>query len=323
MRRIYAFNGDADGLCALQQLRLAESRDTLLEAELVSGTKRETTLVSRVRASAGDRVTVLDMSFEGNRGSVERLLAAGAHVRYFDHHYAGAPFEHAGFEPYLDSSAATCTSAIVDRYLKGRERLWAIVGAFGDNLDETAAALADVERVPQDRRAQLRRLGVALNYNAYGETEADLFYAPLALHERLIGYRDPFEFIAGDRAFDTLWQGYSGDLALTEAILPVEASAFAAAYRLPDAPWARRVNGVFANRLARASPQRAHAVLLPTTLGGVTVSVRAPLERPSGAAALCRGYPGGGGREGAAGITNLPLADVSDFLRRFMAHFSM
>ena len=317
-REICAFNGDADGLCALQQLRLAEPGEYV---ELISGTKRETTLVERVRAGVGDRVTVLDMSFDSNRHAVERLLGAGAQVRYFDHHYAGAVPGHANFEAYLDASPRTCTSAIVDRYLNGRVRLWAIVGAYGDNLDETAAALADEAGLPADRRAALRRLGVALNYNAYGETEADLFFAPLVLHERLVRYRDPFEFIEADAAFDKLWQGYTGDLALTEALAPVAASGAAAAYRLPDAPWARRVNGVFANRLARSNPKRAHAVLLPTTLGGMTISVRSPLERPAGAAALCRQFPGGGGREGAAGITNLPLSQVEDFLHRFMLQF--
>lgn len=41
---IYAFNGDADGLCALQQLRLAEGAD----AVLVTGVKRDIHLLKRV-----------------------------------------------------------------------------------------------------------------------------------------------------------------------------------------------------------------------------------------------------------------------------------
>ena len=53
------FNGDADGLCALQQLRLAEPAD---EAVLVTGVKRGIGLLARVDAVAGDRVTVLDVS---------------------------------------------------------------------------------------------------------------------------------------------------------------------------------------------------------------------------------------------------------------------
>ena len=42
------FNGDADGICALLQLRLAEPR----EAQLVTGVKRDINLLSRVEALA-------------------------------------------------------------------------------------------------------------------------------------------------------------------------------------------------------------------------------------------------------------------------------
>ena len=63
---------------------------------------------------------------------------------------------------------------------------------------------------------------------------------------------------------------------------------------LPDASWARRVSGVFANELAQAAPARAHAVL--TRKGGhFGVSIRAPIEQPSGADALARRFPSGGG----------------------------
>ena len=43
------FNGDADGICALHQLRMTEPR----EAELVTGTKREIRLVERCAAASG------------------------------------------------------------------------------------------------------------------------------------------------------------------------------------------------------------------------------------------------------------------------------
>ena len=50
------FNGDADGICALHQLRLAEPADS----ELVTGPKRDISLLKRVNAAAGDHITVLD-----------------------------------------------------------------------------------------------------------------------------------------------------------------------------------------------------------------------------------------------------------------------
>ena len=48
------FNGDADGICALIQLRKAEPR----EATLVTGVKRDINLLARVQAEPGDRITV-------------------------------------------------------------------------------------------------------------------------------------------------------------------------------------------------------------------------------------------------------------------------
>ena len=84
--RFFVFNGDADGLCALQQLHLAEG---LAGAHLVTGPKRHTQLLAHVPAREGDEVTVLDISFNSNREDVQRLLADGARVRYFDHHHAG------------------------------------------------------------------------------------------------------------------------------------------------------------------------------------------------------------------------------------------
>jgi len=48
MRYVDVFNGDADGLCALHQLRLAEPVD----GELVTGLKREIDLLDRVHADA-------------------------------------------------------------------------------------------------------------------------------------------------------------------------------------------------------------------------------------------------------------------------------
>ena len=57
------FNGDADGICALVQLRLAEPR----KAHLVTGVKRDISLLKQVDAEPGDRITVLDISMDKNR----------------------------------------------------------------------------------------------------------------------------------------------------------------------------------------------------------------------------------------------------------------
>ena len=307
--RFFVFNGDADGLCALQQLHLAEGVDP---AGLVTGPKRHTQLLAHVSARAGDVVTVLDVSLHSNRMDVERLLADGARVRYFDHHHAGELPAHERLEAHIDTSPTICTSVIVDRYLNGQHRAWAAVGAYGDNLAEIGKSLVD--------SPALENLGILLNYNSYGETEADLFFPPAELHRRLASYENPLDFTR-DPAYGTLETGYGEDMAQVDSLRPVALVPHAALYVLPDEPWARRVSGTLANRLARGEPGRAHAILSPNRAGGMQVSVRAPLERPSGCAALCLEFPTGGGREGAAGINHLPLESVDAFAERFIRHF--
>jgi len=74
------FNGDADGICALLQLRLASPQDS----QLITGVKRDINLLQQVSANTGDRVTVLDVSLDKNRVGLERVLTEGAEVFYVD-----------------------------------------------------------------------------------------------------------------------------------------------------------------------------------------------------------------------------------------------
>ena len=73
------FNGDADGICALIQLRLAKP----LDAELITGVKRDITLLQQVNAIAGDCITVLDISLDRNRTDLQRLLATLPYYFHF------------------------------------------------------------------------------------------------------------------------------------------------------------------------------------------------------------------------------------------------
>ena len=59
MTYIDVFNGDADGICALTQLRNAHP----CESQLVTGVKRDIQLLDKVHAKPGDRITVLDVSW--------------------------------------------------------------------------------------------------------------------------------------------------------------------------------------------------------------------------------------------------------------------
>jgi len=300
MRYFDVFNGDADGICALHQLRLAEP----LEAELVTGVKRDIGLLQRVPAGAGDHVTVLDVSLERNRAALLALLKRGVRVRYFDHHAAGEIPSHPGLEPHIDESAGICTSILVDRYLEGRLRVWAVVAAFGDGMPEAALRLASSLRLEAEPLAALRELGENLNYNAYGDSEADLLVPPVDLYRSVSRFADPFRLLEAEPLLERLGRERRADLERAQALAPLHDTRHAVAFVLPDAPWARRVSGTFANRLATADPERAHAVLTPNTRGGYSVSVRAASDGALSAADFCRRF-GGGGRREAGGIDHL------------------
>jgi hypothetical protein len=314
VRHVDVCNGDADGLCALHQLRLAEPRS----AELVTGLKREIGLLSHVKAEAGLVVTVLDLSLDRNRAALMNLLEAGASVRYFDHHFAGSLPQHERLQAVIDPSPGICTSMLVDRWLNGAYRRWAVVGAFGDNLLAPARELANVAGLDPAQREKLRELGTALNYNAYGETEADVAFHPRALYRLLQRYPDPFDFYASEPAATVLLARCRDDIALAEHVASSYEDAHCAIYKLPDSPWSRRVLGAFANRLAERHPQRAHAVLKANADGSYRASIRAPLESPYGADALCRRFAGGGGRAGAGGFERLPAGELDRFFVEFV-----
>jgi hypothetical protein len=310
------FNGDADGLCALHQLRLAAPRD----ATLVTGVKRDIALVRRVQANPGDTATILDVSLDRNRDALWRLLAQGVAVEYFDHHFAGAIPEHPLLAAHIDTAPGVCTSVLVDRHLAGRHRLWAIVAAFGDNLDATARELAGHCQLQPAQTALLRELGQSINYNGYGDCEADLLMPPADLYRALQPFASPFDFIGGHDAPRRLSEARARDMELARQAGPVEDRPSGAVTVLPDTAWARRVQGEFANELATSEPQRAHAVLY-STAGGYRVSVRAPLARPRGAEALCRQFATGGGRSAAGGIDLLPRDRLDEFVRAFAQAF--
>ncbi|MDQ6971935.1 MAG: acetyltransferase [Mariprofundaceae bacterium] len=311
------FNGDADGVCALHQLRLAEPR----EACLMTGVKRDISLLCRLDAAAGDRVAVLDISLDKNRAPLLNALERGAQVEYFDHHYAGDIPQHPSLQAHIDTSPDICTSLLVSNHLEGRYLAWAVTAAFGDNLHAAARAAAaplDLDAAQLDR---LCTLGECLNYNGYGVTEDDLFFHPAELYRRVRPYADPFDFILQDDAFGILESGMNGDLEQARNVKPENVSDYAALFLLPNMPWARRVSGVYGNELARDYPERAHAVAMQLDDGCWRISVRAPLSSKEGADTLCRAFPTGGGRAGAAGINQLPAAMLDEFVAALQQGF--
>ena len=308
------FNGDADGICALHQLRLERPG----ESELVTGPKRDIGLLKRVTAAAGDEITVLDIALSKNREALDRLLAVGARVRYFDHHQPGDELpRHPGFEPHIDTDANVCTSLLVNAYLHGRRLPWAVVAAFGDNLADAARRAAAPLGFGEAQLQDLQSLGECLNYNGYGETLDDLFFDPADLYRQLRPFDDPFAFIAESAAYRTLRTGFDSDMAQARAVGAAEDRAAGRIFMLPAEKWARRISGVFGNALATASPGQAHAVLTARPGGGYVVSVRAPLSNKTGADELCSRFETGGGRKGAAGINHLPASELDRFIAVF------
>lgn len=312
------FNGDADGICALHQLRLAEP---VTANELVTGVKRDIALLRRVTVDAGDHVCALDISLDKNRTDLESILERGADVLYIDHHYAGEIPEHPRLETMINTASDVCTGLLVNGRLGGRFRSWAVVAAFGDNLDESARREARPLELNEQQLQALKELGVCINYNAYGVTPEDLHFHPADLFRRLQPYEDPFRFMDEDDTFERLREGYSEDMAKARALNAETATEHTAVFVLPDAAWSRRVSGVFGNELAQDFPQRAHALLTPKDGGEFVVSVRAPLDRKEGADELCRTFPTGGGRKAAAGINDLPPDQFDNFVHRFQAMY--
>lgn len=317
MNHYYVFNGDADGLCALHQLKLANPAT----ATLITGVKRDIKLLDRVEAHAGDRITVLDISLDSNRKGLMRLLEVGVIVEYFDHHHAGEIPQHRNLTPHINLSADTCTSLLVDQHLKGKFHLWAITAAFGDNLVQKARQLANSAGLTEKEIEQLGHLGEYLNYNGYGDSLSDLHFHPAELYEEIKPYISPFDFIAQSAAFTKLACGFNDDMSLAGLLQPLTSDDHGAAYLLPDESWARRVSGIFANKLANDNPARAHAVITRNQTGNYTVSVRASLANPQGADVLCLRFDTGGGRKAAAGINHLPVDSLGYFVTSFKQHF--
>jgi hypothetical protein len=311
------FNGDADGICALQQLRLQYPREALR----VSGLKRDIGLLQRVDAGPGDEITVLDVSLDKNRSALESALAAGARVFYADHHFPGEIPDHEYLDCHIDVAADTCTSLIINGLLGGAQARWAVVGAFGDNFDQPATDLGRSTGLSSSDLNALQQLGICLNYNGYGFELEDLLFHPQALFERVHPYANPLDFIENENGYAELLAQYQDDMRRAQNAPAESVSSSTAVYLLPNERWARRIVGVMGNDLAKQYPDRAHALLVDMGDGHHRVSVRAPYNRKDGADDLCRQFPSGGGRKAAAGINALAQDSLARFMDKFNSQF--
>ena len=320
------FNGDADGICALHQLRLAQPRSS----RLISGVKRDIRLVRQVVSEVGPGrkcepetiITVLDVSMDSNKKDLLALLEMDCKVFYVDHHFPGEIPDSESLNAHVDTDPDVCTSLIIDRLFRGRYRPWAVVAAFGDNLHGAAMDAAADLKLTSDQLGRLRELGELMNYNGYGKSVSDLYFTPQLLYEAVKPYEDPLDFCNQSDVPAILRHGFADDMTKAGNCKPFIHRAGIRAFEFPAESWSRRVAGVFSNKKAREMKETAHALIIDNSDGTYLVSVRAPLCNKTGADVLCRAYPTGGGRAAAAGINALPVDLLKDFMNSFEKAFS-
>lgn len=313
------FNGDADGICSLIQLR----RKNPQASELVTGVKRDIQLLAKIHPDKGDSVNALDISMDKNKEPLLAMLERGVKVFYCDHHVAGDIPDSESLDALISTAPDVCTSLLVNSRLDGAYKNWAITGAFGDNLDKSAQTLAAKTDLSGAQLEQLKNLGIYVNYNGYGSSLDDLHFTPADLYKLMSRYDNPLDFIADDRAsFTRLESGYNDDMAQARGAKVLRETANSQAVLLPDEKWARRVSGVYGNAMANENPDRAHAVLTDRPDGTYLVSVRAPLNNKQHADTLCMEFPTGGGRKAAAGVNALPADMLDQFIDRLEETYS-
>lgn len=305
------FNGDADGIIALLQLRFAHP----LESVLITGVKRDIQLLNKITPKLYDQVTVLDVSMEKNMSDLVSVLEQGAKVFYADHHRSGTIPVDKNLQAHIDLDANTCTALIVDKLLDGQFHTWAITAAFGDNLIAKADELSEQAGLTAEQATQLKELGTLINYNGYGAKVDDLHYHPADLYKALLNYSSPFDVIADpDSPFYILQKAYKQDMDNALAIEAKHQSSKLGLFELPNQAWARRISGVYGNFLANQSSDSAHAVLTKNQDGSYMVSLRAPLNNKQGAGDICSQFKTGGGRAAAAGVNALDVSELQRFI---------
>ena len=312
------FNGDADGIIALLQLRFANPIDSVL----ITGVKRDIELLNQVDASSSDKVTVLDISMEKNIEPLKCLLDKQVDVFYCDHHRSGIIPDSCHLNAHINLDANTCTSLIVDSLLNGQYRNWAITAAYGDNLFAKADELCIQQGLTKTQSEQLKELGTLINYNGYGSSLSDLHYEPAKLFKELMRYSCPFEVIEDKSSpFYILQSAYNDDFSKATAIKPIIQNKKVAVFELPNSIWSRRISGVYGNYLANKSVHLAHVVLTDNNDTTYTVSLRAPLNNKQGAGHICSKFDTGGGRAAAAGINGLSKDELQRFVSLTESHY--
>lgn len=309
------FNGDADGLCSLHQYRLHFPRDT----HVISGLKRDVQLLRHVTEHHDSYITVFDVSHKSNIEYIEPTMSRNNKITWFDHHEAGMYSASVFFRMNLDTSPTTCTSLIVDDYIGGTHRAWALVGMYGDNLDSEID-----QHNPGFSKTQLeilKTLGRTLNYNGYGVEESDLTMPPDMVYHDMKQYESPFDYYEQSTSFSIIHDQMLVDQQQLSQSEIVHESNTGKVILLPDSKSSARYSGVYSNQLVNDNPDQAFVVLTTLDQDTYRVSIRAPKTTPYGASKLASQFDTGGGREKAAGINQLNKHQLPDLIEKFEQQF--
>ena len=316
------FNGDADGIISLLQLRLHEPRP----AQLITGIKRDISLVKNIpleTLTADSLVTILDISLRKNRDALNAVLNRGAEVLYIDHHKPGPIPNTPNLTTHIEQSARKCTALIIDELLDGKFHHWAITAAYGDNLTQVANELASDAGLSKQQKELLEQLGTLINYNGYGANTDELAYHPAVLFELLLSYNCPFECIAdADSPYHRLKHLYEEDYRRASKAEVLHQSPSCYCLLLENNGPSRRISGSYGNELANEFPTRAHIILTTLDEEHYLVSLRAPRNRKKGAGDICAQFETGGGRAAAGGINKLPKARVYELIDAVERYYS-
>jgi len=308
----YFFNGDADGICsALQFIQSGFIIDSFF-----TGHKRDQALLRHGKNLYNKNFLVFDIELAKNMDNVKKVLDNGCEITWFDHHGKGEESEfseYTNFFPKLDTSPNTNTSLIVYNFLNNPALLkWAIIGLFGDNIDNTALHYCQSLDLSAEEILILTEVGKLINYNSYGENLNDLILSPNEILRQAKQFQDPVSFYKETDIVIYLKKSSTEDLELALTHCKKDNMIF-----LPNLPWAKRVYGMLGNYLIKQDKAKPLAILVDIGEENYLVSVRAPLNQPTGAGDLCRLYHSGGGRAGAGGINSLHKDYLENFIQAF------
>jgi hypothetical protein len=314
------FNGDADGICSI--LQFIQSGFTI--EHFFTGHKRDQALLRHGEALHNANILAFDVELAKNMDSVKKILNNGCAVTWFDHHGSGEESifsEYINFFPNIDHSPDINTSLIVYNFLNNQNLLrWAIVGLFGDNIDNTALFYCKSLNLSTEETSSLSEIGKLINYNSYGESLSDLIMNPMDILHQAKQFIDPVSFYKETDIGRHLKKSSTEDLEL--ALSYCEKDDKDHIVFLPDIPWARRVYGTLGNHLIKKDRTKPLAILVDIGEDNYLISVRAPLNQPTKAGDLCRLFDSGGGRASAGGINCLHKRELEKFRSVFLKCWS-